>query len=49
MNGQSIYKKIVISDPSPKLLDYIQAIRKEKEQKRQALLEKKEHTFSIQI
>ncbi len=41
--------KIVIENPPKKVLDFVMRIRKEKEENRKRLLEKKEHTFSIQL
>lgn len=40
---------IVIENPPKKVLDFVLKIQKEKEETRKHLLEKKEHTFSIQM
>ena len=41
--------KIVIENPPKKVLDFVLRMQKEKEEARKHLLEKKEHTFSIQL
>ena len=41
--------KIVIENPPKKVLDFVLRMQKEKEEARKHLLEKKEHTFSIQM
>ena len=41
--------KIVIANPPKKVLDFVLRMRKEKEEAHKHLLEKKEHTFSIQM
>ena len=41
--------KIVIVNPPKKVLDFVLRMQKEKEDARRHLLEKKEHTFSIQM
>ena len=42
-------EKIVIDNPPRKVLDFIEKMRQEKEAKKTILLEKKTHTFSIQV
>ena len=42
-------KRIVIKNPPKKVLDFVLKMQKEKEAARQLLLEKDEHTFSIQM
>ena len=41
--------RIVIENPPKKVLDFVMRVQKEKEETRKHLLEKKEHTFSIQM
>lgn len=41
--------KIIIENPPKKVLDFVMKVQKEKEETRKLLLEKKEHTFSIQM
>ena len=41
--------RIIIENPPKKVLDFVMKVQKEKEEARKHLLEKKEHTFSIQI
>ena len=41
--------KIIIENPPKKVLDFVMKVQKEKEETRKRLLEKKEHTFSIQM
>ena len=41
--------RISIEIPPKKVLDFVMKVQKEKEEARKHLLEKKEHTFSIQI
>ena len=42
-------EKIVIENPPKKVMDFIEKMRQEKEAQRNILLEKKMHTFSIQV
>jgi len=42
-------EKIVIENPPKKVWDFVEKMRKEKEAQREQLLEKKTHTFSIQL
>lgn len=42
-------EKIVIENPPKKVLDFIEKMRKTKEAQRKELLDKKTHTFSIQL
>jgi hypothetical protein len=41
--------RIIIENPPKKVLDFVMKVQKEKEEARKHLLEKKEHTFSIQM
>ena len=41
--------KIVIKNPPQKVLDFVLKMQKENEAARKRLLEKSEHTFSIQM
>ena len=41
--------RIVIKNPPKKVLDFVLRMQKEKEEARKRLLEKNEHTFSIQM
>ena len=41
--------RIIIKNPPKKVLDFVLRIQKEKEEARKRLLEKNEHTFSIQM
>ena len=41
--------RIIIENPPKKVLDFVMKVQKEKEETRKHLLEKKEHTFSIQM
>ena len=41
--------RIFIENPPKKVLDFVMKVQKEKEEARIRLLEKKEHTFSIQM
>lgn len=41
--------KIVIENPPKKVLDFIEKMRKRKEAQRKELLDKKTHTFNIQL
>lgn len=41
--------RIIIENPPKKVLDFVMKVQKEKEEARIRLLEKKEHTFSIQM
>lgn len=42
-------EKIVIENPPKKVLDFIEKMQREKEERRNELLKKKTHTFSIQL
>lgn len=42
-------ERIVIKNPPKKVLDFVLKVQKEKESERKRLLEKGEHTFSIQV
>lgn len=48
-NMGTMNNKIVIENPPKKILDFIMRVQKEKEESRKRLLEKENHTFSIQI
>ena len=41
--------RIIIKNPPKKVLDFVMKMQKEKEAARKRLLEKDEHTFSIQM
>lgn len=41
--------RIIIKNPPEKVLEFVMRVQKEKEEARKRLLEKKEHTFSIQL
>ena len=41
--------RIVIKNPPKKVLDFVMKMQKEKEAAKKRLLEKDEHTFSIQM
>ena len=41
--------RIIIENPPKKVLDFVMRVQKEKEENRKHLLDKKEHTFSIQM
>lgn len=41
--------RIVIKNPPKKVLDFVLKMQKEKEVERKRLLDKNEHTFSIQM
>ena len=49
MNMEKTNDKIIIENPPKKVLDFVLKMQKEKEETRKRLLEKKDHTFSIQI
>ena len=46
---ENTQNKIIIDNPQKKVLDFVMKVQKEKEETRKHLLEKKEHTFSIQM
>ena len=42
-------KKIIIKNPPKKVLDFVLRMQKDKEEARKRLVERDQHTFSIQV
>ncbi len=42
-------EKIIIENPPKKVLDFVEKMRETKRMQREALLEKKTHTFSVLV